>query len=65
MNNTFWTLIDNEYYRVHDKVLKYAPLNAETNNINTEEESIVQVITPERLEKINIKLGCTFIVDDF
>ena len=65
MNNTFWTLIDNEYYRVHDKVLKHAPLNAETNNINTSEESIVQVIAPELLEKVNTILGCSFIVDDF
>ncbi len=65
MNNTFWTLIDNEYYRVHDKVLKYAPINIETNSIESSQESKVQVIVPEQLEKINVILGCSFIVDDF
>lgn len=65
MNNTFWTLIDNEYYRVHDKVLKHAPINTETNSIESSQESKVEVIAPEILEKINEKLGCSFIVDDF
>ncbi len=65
MNNTFWTLVDNEYYRVHDKVLKHAPLNAETNSIESSKESKVEVIAPEQLEKVNTILGCSFIVDDF
>lgn len=65
MNNTFWTLIDNEYYRIYDKVLKHAPLNQETNSIELSQESVVKVITPERLELINEKLGCCFIFDDF
>lgn len=46
MNNTFWTLIDNEYYRVHDKILKHAPLNTETNSIESSQESKVEVIAP-------------------
>lgn len=65
MNNTFWTLIDNEYYRVHNKVLKHAPLNTDTNSIELSQESKVEVITPELLAKVNAILGCSFIVDDF
>jgi len=65
MTNTFWTLIENEYYRVHDKTLKHAPLNKDTNSVETSQESIVEVITPEKLELINEKLGCNFIFDDF
>jgi len=41
MSNTFWTLIDNEYYRVHDNILKHAPLNTETNLIESSQESKV------------------------
>jgi len=65
MSNTFWTLIDNEYYRVHDNILKHAPLNTETNLIESSQESKVQAIAPEQLEKINAILGCSFIIDDF
>lgn len=65
MDNTFWILIDNEYYRVYDKILKHAPINKETNSIEISQESIVEVISPEQLEKVNEKLGCSFIVDDF
>jgi len=57
MNNTFWTLIDNEYYRIYDKELKHAPLNKETNSIDVSLESVVEVITPERLELINMTFG--------
>ena len=65
MNNTFWILIDNEYYRVHDKALKHAPLNQETNTVDLSQVSNVVVITPERLEIVNQKLGCSFLIDDF
>jgi len=65
MDNTFWTLVDNEYYRVHDKVLKYAPVNSETNLIESSLESKVEIITPELLEKVNTVLGCSFIMNDF
>lgn len=65
MNNTFWTLIDNEYYRVHNKILRHAPLNAETNLIESSQESKVVKITPKLLEKVNTILGCSFLLDDF
>lgn len=65
MENTFWTLIDNEYYRVHNQVLKHAPINKETNLIETSKKSIVKVIKPEELELINKTLGCHFLMDDF
>jgi len=65
MENTFWTLIENEYYRVYNNKLKHAPQSIETNSINTSKESIVQVIEPERLELVNEKLGCSFVMDDF
>lgn len=54
-----------KYYRIHNKTLKHAPLNQETNTIKTSHESIVEVISPERLELVNEKLGCSFMVDDF
>lgn len=65
MNNTFWTLIDNEYYRVYNNLLKHAPLNQETNSIDVNQESNVNVISQEKLEIINQKLGCCFTIDNF
>ena len=65
MNNTFWTLIDNEYYRVHNKILKHAPLNQETNEVDVSQESNVNVITSKKLELINESLGCSFTINDF
>lgn len=65
MQNTFWTLIDNDYYRIHNKTLKHAPQNQNTNKIETSQETKVEVISPERLEKINEKLGCSFMIGNF
>lgn len=65
MKNTFWTLIDKEYYRVHNGVLKYAPKCTETSTVVTSKESKVEVVSPEQLEKINSKLGSFFTTDDF
>ena len=65
MQNTFWTLIDDEYYRIHNGVLKYAPVCSETNKVVANEESLVQVISAYRLENINKILGSKFTVDDF
>ena len=63
--NTFWTLIDNQYYRVHNGILKYAPMCNTTNQVITEQESIVEVISAIELEKINMELGSNFIAEDF
>ena len=65
MENTFWTLIENAYYRVYNNKLKHAPLNQINQTIETSQESNVEVITPELLEKINKKLGYNFISEDF
>lgn len=65
MKNTFWTLIDKEYYRVHNGVLKYAPMCSETSTVVTSKESKVEVVSAEQLEKINSKLGSCFTIDNF
>lgn len=65
MNNTFWTLIEDGYYRIHNKTLKHAPVNQEVNTVEISKESKVEVISPERLELVNEKLGCSFVMDDF
>ena len=64
-NNTFWTLIEDEYYRIYNGALKHAPVCAETSSVLTNEESRIEVISAEKLELINKELGCSFIVDDF
>jgi DNA mismatch repair protein MutH len=65
MQNTFWTPIDGNYYRVYNGVLKYAPMCSETSIVLTDKEELVEVISAEQLEKINSKLGSSFTVDDF
>jgi len=41
MDNTFWTLIDNEYYRIYDEILKHAPLNVKINSNESSQGSNV------------------------
>lgn len=65
MKNTFWTLIEDKYYRVHNGVLKYAPICDSTSNVLTKNESTVEVISAEQLEVVNTILGTSFIIDDF
>lgn len=65
MQNTFWTLIDGNYYRVYNGVLKYAPMCGETSIVLHEKEELVEVISAEQLEKINHKLGSNFTIDNF
>ena len=64
-NNTFWTLIEDEYYRIYNGELKYAPLCTNTQSVNTNEESNMEVISPDKLELINLEFGSNFIIDDF
>lgn len=64
MQNTFWTLIDNGYYRIHNGNLKYAPMGSETSQILTDKEHKVQDISSELLEKINSKFGMTLSITD-
>lgn len=65
MNNTFWTLIEENYYRIHNGILKQAPANELDFTINRDNEIKVEVITSEMLEKINTKFGSCFTIDDF
>ncbi|MCD4757065.1 MAG: hypothetical protein K8R39_02255 [Arcobacteraceae bacterium] len=65
MQNTFWTLIEDGYYRIHNGNLKYAPICSETSRILTDEEEKVQIISPEKLQKVNDSLGVSFLVEDF
>jgi len=65
MQKTFWTLIEDGYYRIHNGKLKYAPMCGETSKILTNQEEKVQIISPEKLQKINDCLGVSFLVEDF
>jgi hypothetical protein len=64
MQNTFWTLINNQYYRVHNGELKYAPACQYTNEVLLQEESKVEVMTGELLEQINEVFGLKLNLDD-
>jgi len=64
MNNTFWTLIEDNYYRIHNGILKYAPVDTD-NNIIDKEEANIEVISIEQLELINYEFGSSFIMSDF
>ena len=62
MRYTFWTLIDNEYYRIHNGILKYAP--NENNSIDINQEITVIDLNDDKLKLINKELGSNFILDD-
>lgn len=47
MQNTFWTPIDGNYYRVYNGVLKYAPICSETSIVLHQKEEAVEVISDE------------------
>ena len=64
MQNTFWTIIDNNYYRIHNGILKYAPVGID-NNILHEEESHIEVISIDQLELINYEFNSSFMMSDF
>jgi len=53
MQNTFWTLIENHYYRIEDKQLKYAPINPTDNTIILDDAQLVKDISSDTLELIN------------
>lgn len=65
MNNTFWVKVEEGFYRVHNGILKYAPIDDDNISVNLNEQSRVEVIAPEQLEKVNEILGCSFIASDF
>jgi len=53
MQNTFWTLIENHYYRIEEKQLKYAPINPTDNSIILEDAKLVTNISSDILDLIN------------
>jgi len=59
MQNTFWTLIENYYYRIENKQLKYAPVNPENNKIILEEAEVVTNISADILALINKQFNTT------
>lgn len=63
--NTFWTIIGENYYRIYNGVLKYAPICKETSSVLTNEESHIEVISIEKLELINTEFGSNFTMNDF
>jgi len=65
MQNTFWTFIEDGYYRIYDGVLKYAPVSNIDDSIVLDDQDIVQIITPQKLEVVNNELGSSFLISDF
>jgi hypothetical protein len=65
IQNTFWTIIDNSYYRIHNGILKYAPVNTNDSSVLKSEESCVEVISIEILELVNQEFNSSFTINDF
>jgi len=65
MQNTFWTLIEDGYYRVFNGELKYAPKSDLNGTVASSDEIIVQSIDADKLELINSKLGSSFLIASF
>lgn len=59
MQNTFWTLIENYFYRIENNQLKYAPVNPADNTIILEDAQIVTTISADILELINREFNTT------
>ncbi len=63
-NNTFWTKIDNSYYRIKNGILKQAPINAD-GSICIENKIEVVSIAEDILKNINDEFGSKFDIKDF
>jgi len=64
IKNNFWTIIEDSYYRIHDGVLKYAPIG-DNNIVLLSQESHIEVISAEMLELINYEFNSNFDMSDF
>ena len=64
MSNTFWTLIEDGYYRVHNGILKHAPMDQSKSTVLKEQESNVTDISEKKLTIINYELGSNFSISD-
>ena len=65
MYNTYWTKIDQGYYRVHNGILKYAPLKENDSSIDLDNITEIKNISEEELDRINLSLGSRFKIDEF
>ena len=59
MQNTFWTLIENHFYRIESKQLIYAPVNPQNNTIILADAQPVTDISASTLEIINKEFNTT------
>ncbi len=64
MQNTFWTLIENHFYRIENKQLKYAPVNPQNNTIILEDAQLVTDISSDLLELINKAFNTSIIIKE-
>lgn len=62
--NTSWTLCDEGYYRIDHGKLVYAPINNIDFTVDISQETEVDIVTPEQLEKINQILGTHYTIDE-
>ena len=58
MTNTFWTIINENYYRVKDNELYTAPILNE--EVDTDKSSKVVSIDNDSLELVNLEFGSSF-----
>lgn len=59
MQNTFWTLIENSYYRIENNQLKYAPVNPKDNSVIIENIQPAKDISASTLKLINDTFNTT------
>ena len=58
MNNTFWTIINEDYYRIKDNELYTAPIL--NDEVDTDKSSKVVSIDSDSLELVNLEFGSSF-----
>ena len=58
MNNTFWTIINGDYYRIKDNELYTAPIL--NDEVDTAKSSKVVSIDSGILELVNLEFGSSF-----
>lgn len=58
MNNTFWTIINENYYRIKDNELYIAPIL--NDEVDTNNSSKVLAIDTDVLELINLQFNSDF-----
>lgn len=64
MSDTHWELGEEGYYKVDKGKLLYAPINNIDYSVDEIHTTVVEVVTPEQLEKINQILGTFYTIDE-